>query len=224
MLIFAASKKIDRTRWNSLATRDEGAVAIEFAILVPLLVVILMGALEITRALDVQRKVERLTRTVADLVSRGESQGNLGANTFNDILVSSKLTLSPLDSSGVKIVVSSIGIGPSGQGMTPWVCSSSASSNATPRNIGKAGSLKVPVGYQTEGMRYIFVEVEVPFKPLFGGSILGIFRVFNGDFSFHSNLSWPVRSGYHKYGNIYQEIVLPGGRECPLSIVVPEAK
>jgi Flp pilus assembly protein TadG len=53
---------------------DTGAVsAVEFAVLLPVLLLLLLGSFDIARAIDVKTKTTLLSRTVSDFVSQNES-------------------------------------------------------------------------------------------------------------------------------------------------------
>ncbi|WP_245239772.1 TadE/TadG family type IV pilus assembly protein [Methylobacterium variabile] len=56
-----------------------GTAAIEFAMLLPVLLMMLAGMLELSRATDMWRKITLLARTVADLASQGDAQNPLTA-------------------------------------------------------------------------------------------------------------------------------------------------
>ncbi|RZK36496.1 MAG: pilus assembly protein [Hymenobacter sp.] len=203
----------------ALASRfrcDTRAVsAIEFALILPIILAILVGSLEFSRALDNRRKVALLARTLADLTSQAATTSPVTAATMNDIIASSQLVLRPFASSSAKITVSALGLDLKSIGSNPRVCSSFASNNATVRNIGLAGDLSVPPGFRAVGMRYILAEVQMPYTPVFGSGIMNLLGGIDNKFTFKAAVAWPVRAGKAYKTNTYNEIILPNGSECP---------
>lgn len=75
-----------------LALGREGAGAVEFAILVPLLLVGYIGAYEISVAMSVYNKVGRASSTISDLLTQFVS---LGDDEFDDARMAANSMLSP---------------------------------------------------------------------------------------------------------------------------------
>jgi Flp pilus assembly protein TadG len=196
--------------WRNTA----GVSAIEFALVLPVLLTILFGSAEFGRAYDARRKANQLARTVADLTSQGDTQSTVSTATMNDILASATLVLRPFSSTGVQIVVSAMGVDLINPGTKPRVCSSFATSNATARQVQLASDLTIPPGFQLPGMRYILTEVSYPYTPLFGSAVLRAFGNANNQFTFKVAAPWPVRGG-EPFKGPYNEIVLPNGSSCP---------
>jgi Flp pilus assembly protein TadG len=61
---------------------NEGVAAVEFGIIAPLLLVMLVGVIEITRAVSIDRRFGQVTSLVADLVAR---ESNVTASDVNGI-------------------------------------------------------------------------------------------------------------------------------------------
>ena len=195
--------------------RDDarGIAAIEFALILPVMLALLCGVTEFGRAIDHYRRVALLARAVADLTSQGDGQATMLAATMTDILASAKLLLTPFPSSGATIVVSALGVTADGAGQLPRVCSSYATSNGTARAVGTATDLKVPEGFQLAGMRYVLAEVSVPYPALFGSNVMRFVGGANNQFTFRSSVPWPVRGG-QTVKSTYNEVVLPNGKAC----------
>jgi Flp pilus assembly protein TadG len=198
-----------------LLTSKDGVSIIEFALILPIMVTILVGCIEFGRALDNKRKVQFLARTVADLTSQGDSSDVMRAATMGDIISSSKLILRPFDATSAKIVVSALAVDLVNTSTNPRVCSSYSSSTASKRTVGLAGDLTIPVGFNTSGMRYVFAEVSMPYVPIFGAGVLRAFTGADNAFIFKSTTPWPVRVGKSYNGNLYNEVILPAGKQCP---------
>lgn len=190
-----------------------GVSAVEFALVLPLMLAILFGATEFSRAIDNRRKVMNLARTVADLTAAGDAQAPMRATALADIMASAKLVLAPFRSESARIVVSALGVDAS-NAARPRVCSSYAGPNATARGTGPAADLTVPDGFRLPGMRYIIAEVSMAYAPVFGSAVMRLVGGANNRFTFTASTPWPVRGG-QAYESGYNEIVLPNGKPCP---------
>jgi len=82
------------------ATDGRGVAAVEFACLAPIVVLMLFGTLEASRALAVDRRFNLATSMVADLVGR---ETKLTANDVNAIYNIVAQVMSPFDASPLKI-------------------------------------------------------------------------------------------------------------------------
>jgi Flp pilus assembly protein TadG len=89
-------------------TKDErGVSAIEFAMVLPLLVTLYLGGVEVSQAVAIQRKVTLTARTVADLVTRVQSVSNTG---ITGILQASTAVLAPYPADKAAVTVALIKI------------------------------------------------------------------------------------------------------------------
>ncbi|GJE25774.1 TadE/TadG family type IV pilus assembly protein [Methylobacterium organophilum] len=194
---------------------SEGGSVVEFGLVLPVMALILMATVEFAHAIDNYRKVTLLARTVSDLTAQGGASDPMDTSTMTDILASSKLVLTPFDSSRARIVVSALGVYPTTLSLKPYVCSSIAS-NATARAAkAVASDLTVPQGFQTAGMRYLLTEVTMPYKASIGTSLINYLTGGTG-YTFAVSLPWPARGGA-TYNGTATEVTLPGGAPCPLT-------
>lgn len=67
------STKKSSTRRHSFARDKRGVAAVEFGLIVPVLVIMLIGVIEVTRAVSIDRRFGKVTSMVADLLTREES-------------------------------------------------------------------------------------------------------------------------------------------------------
>lgn len=186
------------------------AAAVEFAVILPVLLAIWAGMTELAHALDEWRKLTLLGRTVADLTAQGDTTNPISTTLMTDIFASATTVMRPFNTANAKIVVSAMGVGLTGATQIPTVCSSYASSNATPRSTGLASNLTVPSGYQIVGMRYVLAEVSITYAPMIGSALVKLVPGIGSTITFSSVVPWPTRGGKTYGNNIYTEVVLPG--------------
>ena len=78
----------NRGRLVLFAGDKVAASAVEFALLLPLILAIFVGMSEMAHAIDKWRKVTLTARTIADLTSQGDKQNPISTSTMNDIVAS----------------------------------------------------------------------------------------------------------------------------------------
>lgn len=184
-----------------------GISAVEFALILPVMLVLYVGMAEFARAFDNWRKLEAASRTISDMTSQGDSQTPMRSSTMNDILASATLVMRPFDGSTAKIRVSAMGVDLVRFSLTkPKVCSSVSSSNIVARTVGVAADLTIPPGFQMQGTRYILVELTSAYTPMLGSALVGLIGGGSGSFNLSATIPWPTRTD--------NEIVLPGGVAC----------
>lgn len=192
---------------QALTKNRSGASAVEFALLLPIMLVLYVGAVEFSRGFDNWRKLEAAARAISDLSSQGDGAGAVRASTMNDIFASARLIMRPFDGSSAKIRVSALGVDFVRFGLTkPKVCSSYSTSNYSPRAVGMASDLTIPAGFQTQGTRYMLVEMSTTHTPILGSTLVNLMGGSYGSFDMRAVVPWPIRTD--------EEVVLPGGSKC----------
>lgn len=141
-----------------------GVSAVEFALLLPLMVTLYLGTVEISQGISVDRKVTMTARTVADLVSQSTSINNVG---MNDILNASAAVMYPYATGALKVTVSSINIDANSKATVIW----SDTYNGTARAVGS--TVTVPAALIVPSSTLIWSEVQYAYKPTIGYVISG---------------------------------------------------
>jgi len=150
---------------------DERAVAFgEFAILVPIFLVVFVGAVDVGRVIYFQQVVTNLSREAANIVSRGGSNSEAFAAT--------EAADDPLDvTSDGGIIISTISRKSSTDGR-PWVMEQASSGGLegfTSRVGTIGGPASVPdIDELPEGLTLRAVEIIHAFEPLLNGRGLAL--------------------------------------------------
>jgi Flp pilus assembly protein TadG len=133
---------------------DGGLAAIEFALLLPVMVTMFLGCIELTDALACKQKVTGLAATAADLVGQEKNVTNADiANVFSAV----NSIVYPYPNSGVKVVISSLVDDGAGGARVAW----SDAQNASARSVNS--SVPVPAGVIPTGGSVILAEVTYPY-------------------------------------------------------------
>lgn len=209
-------------------TRD-GVAAVEFAMILPLMLLLYVGMAELSRALANSRKVTLLSRTASDLVARGT---NLSQAAMKDVFAASGAVLAPFSATGARTVVSAVGVYKVGSDFKAYICSSWVSTEvaADARKVGLASASAnfpaIPEAFKQDGMRYVLTEVSMDYVPMLGTTLLKLlsqwanptFIQANGNIALGETTSWPVRNG-QTYNSTVPEVTLPStNTACPAKI------
>lgn len=138
-----------------------GLAAIEFAMIVPLMLVMFFGTVEFSSGVAVDRKVTLVARTLADLASQYTSVAT--TDTANFFAASSSI-LTPYSSTPTKATISELYVNPATLKATvQW---SQAYQGGTSRAVGSA--VTIPTALAVAGTYLIFSEVSYLYMPAVG--------------------------------------------------------
>ncbi len=161
------------------AARD-GVSAVEFALILPLMLIIYAGCGELTTALTLDRKVSRAASTISDLVAQ---QTNVTAASMENIFDATSAIIEPYDSTTAKVVIAVISVTSSGQTVA-W--SQARQDTAATANKAPPTDLAVPSTMATAGDQVVVGRVtyayDSPFssivKSLTGSSVYNLKHIF----------------------------------------------
>jgi Flp pilus assembly protein TadG len=150
-----------------------GVAAVEFAIILPFMLVLYLGSIEAGNGLAVQFKAALASRTVADLASQYTSINNA---TMTGILNAASTVVAPYSASGMAVTITEITTDSSGQGTITW----SDSLNGTAHTVGQ--SVTLPAALQIANTSLIWSEVTYPYQPSLGMVMTGTINIFQSSY------------------------------------------
>lgn len=142
-----------------LARDRRGMAAVEFAMILPLMLTMFLGSVEITQGLSTDRKIGLTVRAVADLASQSTSISNA---EMTNILNAASSIMYPYSTSPLRLKVTAVNINGSGQATVAW----SDAINTTKRSTGSVVTL--PAALVVPNTQLIWGEVEYDYNPTFG--------------------------------------------------------
>ncbi|XIA66223.1 TadE/TadG family type IV pilus assembly protein [Bradyrhizobium sp. TZ2] len=132
-----------------------GVAAVEFAVIVPLMLVLLLGTYELSSAVAVDRKVTLMARTLSDLTSQNTTVTTAQLDNF---LNASKAIMTPYPSTPVSATITELYVDPdTKQARVQW------SKGATPHDVKKI--LSIPPALQIGDTYLILSEVNYNYIP-----------------------------------------------------------
>ena len=141
-----------------------GVSAVEFAMLLPLMVTLYLGGVEVSSAVAIDRKVTLIARTLGDLVAQATSVDN---TSMTSILAATTAVMAPYSDTNLKITVSSVQVNSQGVAKVSW----SDTKNGTRRTVGS--TVILPAALNIASSSLIWAEASYAYTPTIGYVITG---------------------------------------------------
>ncbi len=148
-----------------------GIAAVEFGFIAPIMALMLVGAVEVTRAVATDKRFSVVTSMIADLVAREEKLTADDVKAIYDIAGSA---MRPYDSAPLKVSIIPVASSPSSATnlkVYPAV-TNRPSLNGAPQPA-KCQAYTLSTGLMQANESVIVVESSYAFKPLFLGYVMG---------------------------------------------------
>ncbi|MCF4126995.1 TadE/TadG family type IV pilus assembly protein [Methylobacterium sp. SyP6R] len=197
---------------------QDGVAAVEFAMVLPLLVLLYFGATDLAGYVSNFRKVTLSARAVADLLAR--EGGDVSPGQFAAIVRAGRAVLAPYDGASARIAAKAIGVYDANGRARVCSYQVEAGNAAAPAPSGPTDVPTVPDAYKKAGARYLVVELTMAYKPIFAAGLAKRFNLGTQT----ETVIWPVRNGkvYNVAVTSNPEVVLPtvvsnsNGGACPV--------
>jgi len=144
--------------------RDKRAVgAVEFALIIPVLLLIYLGSTDLADGLDVNKKVSRSASSLADLVTR---QISVKATDIDDMFAIGSTSLLPYRRTSPKIRVTAIKVTKAQSSSTYSVTVDWSRANVANFAALAGSKTDLPEALVASDAYFIKVDVELDYKPL----------------------------------------------------------
>jgi len=134
---------------KSLAADRRGIAAVEFALVVPVVIVVYLAGFEVMEAATVYRKLTDTTVQIANVTAQYTT---MGATDVANVMGASSQIMTPYSTSNLTIVLSEVTTDNTGAGKVTW-------SQTYPQGgTALSGTVTMPSGFQTPNTSYILVQ------------------------------------------------------------------
>jgi Flp pilus assembly protein TadG len=162
--------------WLNRFRRDQkGVAAIEFALIVPVLIGFYLMLNETANGMRASRKVTMVSRVMADLATR---PSDLTTAMQNDIFASASPIMNPFTVSQMGMRLTSIRFDAAGRGTVDWSLSRGPGLGAYARctstdSVAGVAGITIPTALRTPNTSLVLAEATLPYKPVVGELITG---------------------------------------------------
>lgn len=179
-----ASLRVLAQRLRDFGLAREAVAAVEFALILPVMLTMYIGSIELSQAFSMDQRVITIAGTVGDLVAR--TNGAISPSTLTSYFQAAQAIMGPYSTTELQQVVSVVAVDSTGNTSVEW---SEGYNGGTPQvcNQPYGGAHPIPAAMVdiAEGNIVIVSETTYTYPPL-----LGLF--FKKDFVFyHQNFYLP---------------------------------
>jgi Flp pilus assembly protein TadG len=146
---------------NSFRKSSSGVAAVEFALIIPVMLFTFFGISEIANYILAARKVANAASSAADLVAQGKT---ISTSEVNDVLGALDVIMRPFDISKTTIRITSIVADTDGVRTVAW----SDARRTAPYVPGSPAPSSVPTSVVPPSTSVIMTEVSFTYQTLFG--------------------------------------------------------
>jgi Flp pilus assembly protein TadG len=107
---------VQRLRRMRLA--EEGAAAVEFALILPIMLLVYIGSVEASALISMDRRVQSVAGTLGDLVARSDK--NISAATLTDYFRAARGIMTPYSADDLRQVVTQVEVDDDGTATVVW--------------------------------------------------------------------------------------------------------
>jgi Flp pilus assembly protein TadG len=158
-----------RSYLRRFARDRDGVSAVEFAIVLPIMLTLYLGGVEVGDGMAIKFKATMAGRTVTDLASQFVSIDNA---TMSNILGAASTVVTPYAASSMVVTLTELTVNSNGQGVVQW----SDSLHGTARTVGS--KITMPSNLQTSGITILYGEVTYPYTPSMGYVLTGTINIY----------------------------------------------
>ncbi|HKG77022.1 MAG TPA: TadE/TadG family type IV pilus assembly protein [Beijerinckiaceae bacterium] len=165
-----------------LLVSTRGVAAVEFAMVLPVMLLMYLGMAEVTLGVNIDRKITLLSRSLADLTGRAST---VSSTDLNNIFTAASAVVAPYPTAGAQMRISTVTVTGTGSQVQGKVCWSEGRGGLA--GLATGANYPLPAGYQTSGMAFVVAEVKMPYQPTFGSNIIS-------SITLSQTTPWPIRN------------------------------
>jgi Flp pilus assembly protein TadG len=153
-----------RASVGRLPSQESGIAAVEFALVLPILLVLWIGGVEVTSALSVDRRLNNFASTMGDLVSRTEQ---IPYSRVEDIFDLADAAIFPYEATGITMRITAVTIETNGNAKVAWSRARGMTAHAKDTQVNDSVPASLRPASDTES-QIIMAEVLYTYQPAIG--------------------------------------------------------
>ncbi len=165
------------------AANTQAVAAVEFAMILPVMLSLYIGSVEVSSAISVDKRVATVSGSLGDLVARAD--GSIAKSTIEDYFLAASATMAPYDGSNVQQIVTCVKVNSDGTTSVQW---SVADNGATSHPDNSPYALPTDLANLALNGYVIVSEAKMSYAPLFG-------YFFNSSFNLYHEFYFLPRFG-----------------------------
>jgi Flp pilus assembly protein TadG len=151
-----------------ILNEDSGLAAVEFALILPILVLLWIGGVEVTSALSVDRRLNNFASAVGDLVARSKT---ITYASIDDIFDLAPGAMYPYADTGMSMRITAIDIDDDGVSKVAWSRAQGTAAPAFAKDLPM--NAVVPATLRVPDSQLIMSEVYYTYRPAVGYVVTG---------------------------------------------------
>ncbi len=157
--------------WRRFGSDRKGVALVEFAMLLPVMLIAYVGMTEVVTLVMINRKVTQLTSALSDLTSRTQS---VSPTDIKNIFSAAETVMMPYQDGKPVMVITSLVVDAAG---VARVCWSSSSDNGAP--LARGTTQVIPAIYRTPTTSVIMASASYKHTPTIGYVLTGTYTLGN---------------------------------------------
>jgi Flp pilus assembly protein TadG len=169
--------------------RDErAAAAVEFTLIMPLLVLLLFGGIDVTQAVSANRKLSNTAATLSDLVAQN---AKITKSQVSNVFVAGSAVLTPFDAARLQALITNVVVDGTGNARVDW--SQGLHKPALSRGATYTIPSSLAAEYRKPNTSFIVTEVAYEYNPVVGYALIGPVRMAGSSYALPRSAS--LRTG-----------------------------
>lgn len=156
---------------SSLHRDQRGLAFLEFALIFPVLLLLLLGSVEISRYVQTSQKVDKLSHTIVDLIAQAPT---ISTQDLQQIMMAAKHVMEPhpFDQDGI-IIISCVGYDSNNQLTVKWQYKGGGSLTRSSRIGNAGGAPSLPANFTVEDKDNVIIsETFFRFQPMINPDLI----------------------------------------------------
>jgi Flp pilus assembly protein TadG len=163
-------RRLALSRLRRLSAEEHGIAAVEFSLILPILIVLWIAGVEVTGALSVDRRVNNFASSMGDLIARMKS---VSYAQVNDIFDLSEAAMFPYPDTGMGMRITAIDIDDDGDAKVAWSRSRGGLTAYSKDAVVNSSVPDALRGEDNAGAQIIMSEATYSYTPAVGYVITG---------------------------------------------------